>query len=52
MVMTYIPSEVPWHEEQEYISLGVAISTVFEISHHFLFKGDRTTPYIVITYIP
>jgi hypothetical protein len=24
---------------------GVGISTVFEISGHFLFKGDRTTPY-------
>jgi hypothetical protein len=25
--------------------LGVGISTVFEILGHFLFKGDRTTPY-------
>jgi hypothetical protein len=45
MVMTYIPSDVPWHEEQKYNSLGVGISTAFEISHHFLFKGDGTTPH-------
>jgi hypothetical protein len=25
--------------------LGVGISTVLEISGHFLFKGDGTTPY-------
>jgi hypothetical protein len=32
--------------------LGVGISTVFEISGHFLFKGDRTILYGHYLYIP
>jgi hypothetical protein len=32
--------------------LGVGISTVFEITEYFLFKGGTEPPHMAMTYIP
>jgi hypothetical protein len=43
VVMIYLPSDATWHKNL--CGLGVGISMVFEIVGHFLYQGDRTSPY-------
>jgi hypothetical protein len=50
--MTYIPSDVYLTQEINIYIYGVGISTVFQISDHFLYHGGRGPLCMAMTYTP